>query len=205
MSRTKIDFIRFVKYAVVIVGAVVIGILLGRFITNYETRYLLNREYCGRYRGIEVYKSGEINADNFIGHAHVLESAPDALVETCSVMYFIGEDLDIPASGGNGGKALGLTQDSTIYISTASFNIDVILHELFHAYDNANNKISSSPEFLSIVDKEGSKVFVELFDESQFSAEFFAAAGAQYLLEPKILKDAAPETYRFIDKLIDNY
>jgi len=199
MSKNNAISLQFVKYVVVIAAAVIIGIFLGKFITNYETQYLLNREFCGTYRGIDVYKSGEINAENFIGHAHLLESAPDALVECCTAMYFTGEDLFIPASGG---KALGLTQDSTVYISTATFNIDVIYHELFHAYDNAHGKVSDSEEFLRIVDKEQSKVFVELIDEDMFAAEFFAAAGAQYLLEPAILKLAAPETYDFIHNLI---
>lgn len=203
MNKNNFISLRFIKYAVIIAAAVIAGIFLGKFITNYETQYLLSREYCGRYRGIEVYKCGEINAENFIGHAHLLETAPDVLVECCTAMYFTGEDLYVPAVGGLGGKALGLTQDSTIYISTETFNIDVIYHELFHAYDNVHGKISNSEEFLKIVDKEQNKVFVELLDEDMFAAEFFAAAGAQYLLEPEILKLAAPETYEFIDKLID--
>lgn len=203
MNKNNTISLKFIKYVVIIVAAVTIGIFLGKFITNYETRYLLNREYCGKYRGIEVYKSGTINADNFIGHAHLLEAAPDVLVECCDVMYFTGDDLNVPSVGGSFGKALGLTQDGTIYISTSSFNIDVIYHELFHAYDNKHDKISESFEFLRIVDKERDKVFVELHDEDMYAAEFFAAAGAQYLLEPEILKNAAPETYDFIDKLIN--
>ena len=158
MSNKSIDLIQIVKRAAIIVLAVAVGIGLGFFITNYETRYLLNRKFCGTYRGIDVYKSGEINADNFVAHAHVLESAPDILVDACTEMYFTGEDLDIPVAGKLGGKALGITQGSVIYISTDSFNADVILHELFHAYDNANEKISESEEFVRIMEKERNDV-----------------------------------------------
>ena len=205
MSNFNTGFIQIVKRIGIIILALVIGISLGYFVTNYETRYLLNRKFCGTYRGIDVYKSGEINAENFIGHAHVLDDAPDVLVETCTEMYFIGEDLDILAMGGQGGKALGITQGSVIYISTASFNADVVLHELFHSYDNANDKISDSDGFLRIMEKERNNVHVELYDEEAYSAEYFAVAGAEYLLQPEVLRKSAPETYDFIDKLIGYY
>ncbi len=197
--------LQFVKYVVVILAALIGGVFLGKFITDYETRYLLSREYCGSYRGIDVYKCGEINAENFIGHAHMLEQAPDILVEPCTVMYFTGGDLSIPIVGQKDSVALGLTQDTTVYISTDTFNIDVIYHELFHVYDNANGEFSKTEEFLRIFEKEKEKVFVEVINEEDYPAEFFAAAGAQYLLEPEILQLAAPETYEYIDKLIGEY
>lgn len=195
--------LRTVKYIIVIVVALAAGVFLGRFITNYETRYLLSREYCGSYRGIDVYKCGEINAENFIGHAHMLEQAPEAIVECCTDMYFVGGEISIPASGG--GIALGLTQDSTVYISTDSFDVDVVYHELFHTYDNVNGGISESEEFLNIFYREQDNVFVEVIDSDDHSAEFFAAAGAQYLLEPETLKLAAPKTFDYINGLLGCY
>lgn len=201
MSLREFFSLRTIKYIFVIAVALAAGIFLGRFITNYETRYLLDREYCGSYRGIDVYKCGEINAENFIGHAYMLEQAPDVIVECCTDMYFIGGELSIPASGG---VALGLTQDSTVYISTDSFDADVIYHELFHTYDNANDDISESEEFLDIFYREQSGVYVEVVDSNDYAAEFFAAAGAQYLLEPETLKLAAPKTYEYFDKLLGN-
>lgn len=200
MSLREFFSLRTIKYIIVIVAALAAGVFLGRFITNYETRYLLDREFCGSYRGIDVYKCGEINPDNFIGHAYMLEQAPEAIVECCTDMYFIGGELSIPATGG--GVALGLTQDSTVYISTDSFDADVVYHELFHTYDNANGNISESEEFLDIFYREQGGVFVEVIDSDDYAAEFFAAAGAQYLLEPETLKLAAPETYEYIEKLL---
>ncbi len=197
--------LRYVKYGVIVAIAVIAGIFLGQFITSYETQYLLSREFCGTYRGIDVYKCGEIDKENFVAHAYMLDSAPDALVECCTDMYFTGGDLSVPIIGAQNGRALGLTQDSTIYIATDTFNVDVVYHELFHAYDNAHGKLSESSEFMLIFSKEKDKVFVEVVDESAYSEEFFAAAGASYLLEPLVLKAAAPETYEYIDNLIKYY
>ena len=202
MSNSRL---RYVKYAVIIALAVIVGIFLGRFITSYETQYLLSRKFCGTYRGIDVYKCGKINDEYFIAHAYMLEAAPDVLVECCTDMYFTGGDLSVPIIGNSKGRALGLTQDSTIYITTDSFDADVIFHELFHAYDNAHGKLSESYEFLQIFEKEKDRVVVEVLDESAYSEEFFAAAGASYLLEPLVLKAAAPETYEYIDNLIRHY
>lgn len=200
MSREKV---RYIKYAAVIVAAVIVGIFLGRFFTRYDTRYLLSRRYCGSYRGIDVYECGEINEENFIGHAYMLESAPDILTDCCTAMYFTGGSLSIPIIGH--GDALGLTQDSIIYISTDTFNVDVIYHELFHAYDNVNGNLSRSDEFMSIYYEEKDSVFVEVLDEAARPAEFFAASGALYLLEPETLKSAAPQVYGYIDRRIDFY
>ncbi len=195
--------IRYVKYIVILAAAVIGGILLGRFFSSYDTQYLLSREYCGDFRGIAIYKCGEINRENFVGHAYMLDSAPDVLVESCTKMYFTGGSLTVPVSGNV--NALGITQDTTVYISTDTFNADVVYHELFHAFDNANGKLTETDEFLRIYYKEMDKVYVEVVDDSTRPEEFFAAAGAQYLLEPDILKAAAPETYDYIDRLIGYY
>lgn len=196
--------LRYVKYIIIVAFAVGIGIFMGYFFTSYKTQYLLNREFCGSYRGIDVYKCGEINKEYFVAHAYMLDSAPDVLVECCTDMYFTEGALTIPQSQ-HSGRALGITQDSTIYITTDSFNADVVYHELFHAYDNAHGKISESYEFTQIFHEEKGKVFVEVVDEADYNEEFFAAAGAAYLLEPQVLKDAAPKTYEYIDNLIGYY
>lgn len=201
MSSSKLQY---VKHAVIVAAAVIIGIIAGQFITSYKTQYLLSREFCMTYRGIDVYRCGEINRDYFIAHAYMLESAPDVLVECCTDMYFVGGKMSVPIVGTDG-RALGLTQDSTIYIATDSFNADVIYHELFHAYDNAHGKLSESEEFLAIFAKEKDKLFVGVLDESAYPEEFFATAGAEYLLAPQKLKTIAPESYEYIDNLIKYY
>ena len=60
-------------YAAAIIAAAGVGVLLGQLASDYELRFLLNREFCGTYRGIDVYKSGEINDENVLGHIYVLD------------------------------------------------------------------------------------------------------------------------------------
>ena len=62
----------------------------------------MTRKFCGNYRGIDVYKCGELNNDNFLGHIYMLEKAPDALAESCEALYFTGEALSVPEVGQNG-------------------------------------------------------------------------------------------------------
>lgn len=201
MSILYSEKLRKVKYAVILILAVAIGIFAGRFITNYETRYLLSRQFCGTYRGIDVYKCGDINELNFVGHAHMLEDAPEMLVECCSEMYFTGDELSVPTTGGSYGMALGLTQDDRVFISTYSFNADVVYHELLHAYDNAY-KITETPEFALVYGSESEYLPVAAIDASSHPQEFFAVAGATYLLEPVTLEFLAPKTYAYFEQLL---
>lgn len=202
MDRESVK--RGIRGGLIIAAACALGILLGTMMTDYELRYLMTREFCGTYRGIDVYKCGELDDENFLGHIFMLEKAPDVLAESCDALYFTGESLSVPEVGQNG-TALGLTQNTTIYITTESFYPDVLYHELFHAFDNSNGKISDSDEFGEIYDREGDCVADTGGENGSRTAEFFAAAGAEYLLTPETLRKKAPETFEFIDNLIDAY
>lgn len=202
MNRNNTISLRTVKWILIIIAAVIVGIFVGQFITSYETQFLFSREYCGSYKGIDVYKCGEINGENAAGHLWLLEDVPDALTETCSAIYLTGGSLTVPRIGTESGKALGLTQNTTIYISTDSFNIDVLYHELFHAYDNANGKLSESGEFAAIAQDEGAMFYLEGYEETAHPAEIFASAGAMYLLEPEHLEIRAPKLYAYIKERI---
>lgn len=202
MNKNNTISLRTVKWILIILAAVLVGIFLGQFITSYETQFLFSREYCGSYKGIEVYRCGEINGVNAAGHLRLLETVPDELAETCSAIYLTGGSLSVPLIGSEGGKALGLTQNTTIYISTDSFNVDVLYHELFHAYDNANGKLSESGEFMKIAEKEGKAFYLEGYESSAQPAEIFASAGAMYLLEPEHLEFIAPGLYAYIQERI---
>lgn len=202
MRLKDILLLRPVKWSLIILAAIFIGIFIGQVITSYETRYLFNREYCGSYKGIDVYKCGEINKEHAAAHLRLLEAVPDSLAECCSAIYLTGGSLSVPIIGEEGGKALGLTQNTTTYISTDTFGIDVLYHELFHCYDNAKGKLSESEEFLKLADKEGGYFYLEGYDESSHPAEIFASAGAMYMLEPEHLLYEAPEIYAFIDERI---
>lgn len=205
MGLREFFSLRGIRYSLIIVLTLVIGILLGRFITNYETRYLLNREFCGSYRGMDIYKCGDINDENTIGYLKMLEMAPDIITEPCTAMYFTGDSLSLPIIGSDNGSALGLTQDTVVFIATQSFNVDVVYHELFHVYDNSQDKLSQSYEFRTIADSERDGVVVELVNEDAYYAEFFASAGAAYLLEPHNLAVSAPLTYDYLNQLLGEY
>lgn len=191
---------RALKFAAVVIAAVAIGIFFGHLVSNYEMRFMLSRKYQGTYKGIEIYTSGLLDEQNFISHAEMLGSAPDKLTECCDRLYFTGTDLDLPGSDAGFGSALGLTQDRTVYISTQSFSSYVVYHELFHAYDNTHgDPLSSSREFMQLYADNHRVIPVFAADSSAYAAEFFAQAGAMYLLMPDELQIAAPDLYEYYD------
>ena len=194
---------RTVKYGIAVFLAGILGILLGRFITRYETRFFLSREYCGSYRGIEVYKCGEVNGENAAYHLQMLETAPKPLTDSCTALYLTCGPLPVPEGGE--AEALGLTQETTVFVTTDSFYPDVLLHELFHAYDRANTALSDSAEFCAVYDREREGLSVACLVPESDRAEFFATAGAQYLLSPITLSEAAPETFAFFDERLNAF
>ncbi len=203
-DRKKVH--KVIRLAVIVIVSAIIGIILGHCVSNYEMRFMLDRKYCGTYRGIDVYKVGQVDADNFKDHAYMLSQAPDELVEACERMYFTGTDLDIPSNDAGINSALGLTQDRTVYISTRTFGADVLYHELFHAYDNYKGMLSqNSLDFITAFNEEQYRVFTAVVDPSQASAEFFAQAGAVYLISPFELQTNAPKTYNYFNSLLRLY
>ncbi|MBP5606548.1 MAG: hypothetical protein J6X60_13580 [Ruminiclostridium sp.] len=140
-----------------------------------------------------------MNEENLGLHASMIEKAPEMLTNCCDKIYFTGTDLELPAQD----SALGLTQGRTLFISTESFSTYVIYHELFHAYDNSNGEPSAnSLEFINAY--EANKQVIPVFAQysSSFRSEFFAQAGAMYLIMPFELSIAAPETYRYYDEVL---
>ena len=194
------SFKKIIKIAAIIFISAAVGIMIGQFFFNYEMRYMFAREYCGDVNGIEIYAAGKIDRENFVKHLEMLAKAPEKLTECCDKMYFTGNGLDIPESDAGLGNALGLTQDRTIFISTESFSSYVVLHELFHAFDNANDRLSETYEFLKLY-KEKSRIMpVFTANSDDYAAEFFAQVGAMYLLMPYELSISAPDIYDYYDK-----
>ena len=196
---------RLVRQCVIVLLAAVIGITFGHIVSSYEMRFMMNREYCGTYRGIDVYKSGSIDADNFIAHIYMLSAAPEELTSCVDRLYFTGMDLSIPANDTGFGSALGLTQGRTVYISTESYRDDVVFHELFHAYDNASGLPSDSDRFRGIYNIEGGAIPIEAGTPELHPAEVFAEAGALYFLRPSLLKFIAPGLYGYFGELTDGW
>ena len=200
MSETVKKGLRLI--AIIVVSAA-IGILLGQLVTNYELKFMMSREYLGEYCGIEVYRTGDVNEENLERHFEMLAKAPEQLAECCDRLYFTGSELELPAYDGGLGDALGLTQNRTVYISTESFSSYVVFHELFHAYDNAHGELSAnSPEFESAYYANKRVIPVFASHSSAYASEFFAQAGAMYLLIPQELSVAAPETYEYFNTVL---
>ena len=194
-------FKKMIRLAVIIFLSAAIGILLGQFVSNYELRFMLAREYCGEVGGIELYAAGNIDRGNFVKHLEMLVKAPAELTDCCDKMYFTGVDVEIPAGDSGLGNALGLTQDRTIYISTASFSSYVVFHELFHAYDNAHGSLSETSEFMNLYHDNSRIMPVFAANSSAYPSEFFAQVGAMYLLMPYELSVAAPDVFDYYEKL----
>lgn len=105
-------------------------------------------------------------------------------------------ELDLDA------KILAITYGKDIYVNDEKYNENVLIHELFHAYDYSNNWISNQKEFFEIYQIE--KDFVKVTDGNiQNVYEFFASAGEMYYLNPNNLKKEAPLTYKFFSNNID--
>ena len=191
-----------IKLSVVILVSALIGVLLGQLVSNYELRYMFSREYCGEYKNVEIYKTKNADEGIMSEHKEMLALAPDKLLEGCERIYFTGSDIEVPVFDEGLGDALGLTIGRTIYISTKNFGSYVLLHELFHAYDNANGDISeNSPAFLRAYRANKRAIPVYASHSDDYPAEYFAQAGAMYLLIPQELSVAAPETYEYFSEL----
>ncbi len=201
---TKRRTFRILTGAAVLVAVAAIGIFLGKLVSSYELRFFLNREFCGEYRGIEVYKSGAIDKENCVSFIYTLEAIPEELTECCDTLYFTAEDLSLPIYDGRN-KALGLTQDSTIYISTEYFSEEVIIHEFFHAYDNFHGLLSETDSFRSAYEAEKALFDIESPVPEAHLSEYFATLGSFYIISPVEMMTYAPETYRFFNDRLGYY
>ncbi len=195
-----------VKHTVIVLIAAAVGICLGYFVSSYETRFMLGREYQGAYKGVELYTCGDVNDIFYKAHLEMLELAPDELLAGCERIYFTGADIGIPANDSGYEHALGLTQNGVVYVSTQSFGADVVMHELFHTYDSANGMLSdNSPGFRAAFDSENGNIRVIAGSSVFMASEFFAEAGAMYIISPFELSIRAPRTYEYFNTIFDLY
>lgn len=96
------------------------------------------------------------------------------------------------------------TLESYIFLKdsgNAEMDYDTFIHELFHVYDNFNH-ITTYDKFKSIYSKEKGIFRNGYYDEN--IREFFAEAGSWYMnpWNNSYLQVAAPETYKYIEKLL---
>lgn len=197
---------RHIRHVVIVLLAAAVGILLGRLVSNYEMRFMLERELRGTYKGVEIYTCGEINAENYNSHVRMLAYAPDELFAGCEKIYFTGSGISVPANDSGYDQALGLTQEKVIYVSTQSFGADVLMHELFHTYDNYKGMSSSNDaEFTRIFDEEKGNIRILAGSASLLASEFYAEAGAMYIISPFELSVRAPKAYEYFNSIFALY
>ncbi len=192
-----------VRLSLIIIVSAFIGILFGQLVSSYELRFMLSREYLGEYRGIEIYTAGSVNEENMKLHLQVLKEAPEQLTKCVERIYFTGTDLELPVQDSGMGKALGLTQGQTVYLSTESFGSYVALHEMFHAYDYVHGDLSENSVRFQRVYERGKNV-IPIFapNVGAYPAEFFAQAGAMCITMPFEMSIAAPEVYEYFTELL---
>ena len=81
-----------------------------------------------------------------------------------------------------------------------------VAHEVFHAFDDYLGFISDSDEFISIYEQEKDLMqvtgFVSAGQHTANTKEYFAEACQMYVYDAEILKDSAPQTYRFINNIL---
>lgn len=195
-----------IKRTVIVLIAALIGVCLGYLMSSYETRFMLGREYRGSYKGIELYTCGDVNDEFCYAHIKMLELAPDELLTGCDRIYFTGSGIPISANDSGYDQALGLTQNRVIFVSTESFGADVVMHELFHTYDSANGMPSgNSPDFQFVFGKEKDNIRIVAGHSDLLASEFFAEAGAMYVISPFELSIRAPKTYEYFNSIFGLY
>lgn len=82
-----------------------------------------------------------------------------------------------------------------------------VVHEIFHAYDASSGFISENEDFKKIYDDEVNKLSVTGYiSAGQYKnnvREYFAEVGQMYVFDSLVLKSSAPESYKYIDKLLN--
>lgn len=131
-----------------------------------------------------------------------LNTLPESIKKYANSVTITHEDLSEKFELDLDAKILAITYGKDIYVNDEKYNENVLIHELFHAYDYSNNWISNQKEFFEIYQIE--KDFVKVTDGNiQNVYEFFASAGEMYYLNPNNLKKEAPLTYKFFSNNID--
>ncbi len=195
-----------IRIVVIVLVSAAVGLVLGYLVSNQELRYMFSREYRETVKGIEIYTCGTINEENYLAHKSMLAYAPEELAECCGKIYFTGSELPIPANDTGFGQALGITQGNTVYVSTLTYGADVVLHEMFHAYDHEHGMPSSNDgDFIVAFGEESERIRIAAASESLLASEFYAEAGAMYIISPFELSIRAPKTYSYFNGIFGMY
>ena len=85
--------------------------------------------------------------------------------------------------------------------SSSKGGSNVLIHEIGHAYDYANERLSNGEDFKGLYQKEAFKLFLleDLYRSNE--VEYFAESFKLYFIHPWRLKWFAPQTYAFFEAL----
>ena len=127
---------------------------------------------------------------------------PEFLTNNCHTLIITNENLNKKFNFNFTNTVLAVTVDDVIYVNDNKYKSDVILHELFHVYDYKNNWISiNNKDFLEVYELEKEIINVSP-GNNKTAQEFFATIGTDYFLNEEDLKEFAPASFDFIDKLL---
>lgn len=174
------------------------------FLMGVKASDLMSNAACGsytnlsRYGNIEIYAHDGYNNEKAMLYLNDLKSLPKGLIENCDNIFFTNENLNEKFDLGIKTKVVATSSGRDIYISTEYYDISVLVHELFHVYDYANDWISETNEFRAL--------YEEYKDEHEVSPgnfqtryEFFASYGERFYLEKSALNDDT--LFAFFDNL----
>lgn len=177
-------------------------------------RKILSMVDFGSYNGSII---NECDATNF--YLKKLESElsllPQSLVNqyqedgNIHVVTEIRENVNIPAKFDNVEQISGcyVYSSSDIYMTYNAYTSSDVLHEMGHYVDHMNDRIANSDAFVAIYEAEKDSFQINMEKDSYFiqnSAEFFAESFEEYFENSASLKAACPETYEFINNLVEN-
>jgi hypothetical protein len=166
--------------------------------SNNNKLALTDYEYVNNTK---IIIEDNVNIDIANQYIENFKTMPEFLSNNCSTIVITNEDLNKKFNFNFNNKVLAVTIDDTIYINDEKFKSNVIIHELFHVYDYKNNWISLSEEFSSIYDLEKDIIKVSP-GNNQNKQEFFATIGTEYFTNQNDLKQLAPQSNEFLNKLL---
>ena len=181
-----------------IMGLTIVLGLVGGLGTEANAELIRTCDYKSQ---VENFKSNlPINLRNVADKATIKMMGEEEYVKTLKGMNaknttkeFVGNTLYNPETS----ECYIFLKDS----GNVEMDYDTFTHELFHVFDNFND-ITPSSEFESIYSKEKGIFRNEYYDGN--IREFFAEAGSWYMnpWNNSYLQVAAPETYKYIEKLL---
>lgn len=142
------------------------------------------------YGNIKVYLHENNDEDIAELYLEDLETLPDRLTENCENIYFTDENLTkkFGLEDEIQSEIVAISSGRDIYISTKYHGKEVLVHELWHVFDYANDWISDTDEFVNLYE-----MYKDEYEVSpgnvQNRYEFFASYGETFYLRKDTLLD----------------